>query len=205
MRGVPRVIHAVVYGALAIICYGVAQAIPYTWLIGLLLSLAILFVFTGLYCLIVHWQYVSNDNYIRRVNAESDTPEVRMIRALSTLTDAQIAAYRDNLPVMHMMAASPEMLTYIDLSGERINGSFVREFLLDSVYGLPAVRSYSDGSRERRWAQVLTGYIVNQGWADHAIGPYSAQWVDGGRERALKYFDVADTITPPNRRGDCEA
>ena len=180
----------VVCGIASLLAFGLAQRVTNTWTIGLLSLVAVFFAFCFLVLLVDWWTVRRNEDYCRRVNVENDTPEVRYVRAVSGLSDAQAQVVREHVPAMHIHGAEPQPIVTFALNGQEINHSFVCDYLGDARYGPPSIRDYSEGTRERRWAQLITGYLVQRGWANEAVGPYSAQWVEGGYELAKRYFKV---------------
>lgn len=127
------------------------------------------------------WMYHNWRMYEKMIiDARNDTWEVRLTRNIALLTQEQIDAWRDNVPILSLVAGEPWPIRTITLGGEQILFSFARRFIFEDGTDshLAPIGLYSEGTKERRWAQVITGYMLGNGYAKPAVGPYPAAWVN---------------------------
>lgn len=134
------------------------------------------------------WKKANNTEY------QTITADTQRLTAAGKLTTEQISAL-NNASVRHILvpgAKDARSKRYIELLDRRIDEEFVYTFFAAGVGDyLPPIRTWGDGSRERLDADALTGYFIEQHYAEPAKGPKPARWVN--RPGAIVKIEVDET------------
>ena len=132
----------------------------------------------------------------------STTPQVRALEAVSNLTPSQqelllsrVVNMRyltsPNSPAVRAIVCAPSVASP---DGELVPAEFAQEFIHDmSREYFPAVRRWSEGSHERRYAEALTKLLYIQGWAEEARGNAPARIImehGGTIEQAVERVEI---------------
>jgi len=142
----------------------------------LLVLFAIITATAGSFCL---WDWIADrqdEHRLSRAMAEAETPESRLADAISQLnTEQTMILSRQIVDGVAIINPDARPVFALRAPGADVPLEFAAEFLSLSNDGyLPAVRSWSEGSHEREWAQSLTDLLVVHHWAVPAIGNRSA-------------------------------
>lgn len=121
--------------------------------------------------------------------ALSITEKVKVIQAISVLNDAQIRLLENGTGVVEVMAGAPDPSYVLRVGGGAIPFDFIEQFLsLDDGDYLCPVSTWTEGSKRREWANLLTNHFVMMGFAHLHNGNKAARWVD--RPGALKWIGL---------------
>jgi hypothetical protein len=91
------------------------------------------------------------------------------------MTSEQIAAWLEGLRT-DRSPDDDEQESYTVIEGVEIPDSFIQRHLANADgFALPPIRSYADGSKERRWAQLLHGRLKERGAVYPASGNQSTR------------------------------
>lgn len=104
---------------------------------------------------------------------------VRLMSRLSPLAQVELAMHFDSLGVDYQawVSTSRGPSFYYRAGGHNIPYEFIHQFfLLATDRYLPAVRQWSDGSNEHKWADALTADLIKRHLAILASGPHPAAW-----------------------------
>lgn len=123
--------------------------------------------------------------------ARSMTEQVQVIRAMAVLNSEQIRLLESSTPVIGVLAGAPSPVRFLRIGGIELTFQFIEEFLRlgDDAYLCP-VSTWSEGSKHREHAQVLTNYMLTMGFADNAKGNRPARWIN--KPGALKWMGLED-------------
>ena len=116
----------------------------------------------------------------RMYAAQARTEAVLKLEAFARLTSEQatffMASAANILMVMDNGLATEFVFRWMN---QEIPFTFVEAFIDagGSDYLCP-VRNYPEGTNEREWARVLTGFFTQKGLAEEAKGPHPAKWLD---------------------------
>lgn len=147
-----------------------------------MLSAAICMVFT-LAGFLITWDWLA-ERVSERTAAIRDalaiTPASKLAEAIANLEPWQMDALRRYAVEIDSIISPDAYPSYTIRAphDQRVPLEFAAEFMELTEYPqLPAIRRWSDGSRERAWAQGLTDLLVMHGWATQAVGNQSARLV----------------------------
>lgn len=171
--GKPTLRVIVAYGLLALIC---ANGSPYLPALPATIALgtAILFGVMCLFAAVDWWIYTANSERIRVHSAMQHTESVRKLELLRELNREQLFAL---LHAYDTQAILGEVLPeVVPINGEDVEYLFAREFV-EQAFWLPEIRTWSDGSKRRRWAQAMTEDAIRHGYAIAGTGNKPAAWV----------------------------
>jgi hypothetical protein len=117
-----------------------------------------------------------------RMDANAVTPFSKAAQLVRGLTPEQIAV----LPSFEQMVRVGHVLTnagvesFLITDRANIPYRFIIEYLQASSYTyLYPINRYSDKTPERLFAETFTAWCILRGFALPAVGPHSAQWVNG--------------------------
>jgi hypothetical protein len=125
--------------------------------------------------------YELNQQEMERRRADAVTPLGEMARALAHLTPEQTAIVQSSefRAALEIAAGNDEPIYFLRTRTGAVPLAFVDDFLRDcGMVELRAIRTYSDGSPSRVYAQAMTDWCVQMGLATPATGPKPAMWID---------------------------
>lgn len=116
---------------------------------------------------------------LRHMWTISEVTEVlRLMSGLSDEAQVELAFHFDSLGVQYRgLAHDTGPLFHFHVNGHWVDTAFILEFLTrsDERYLVP-VRSWSEGTHERMWAEALTSWFIRRQYAYPAAGNHSAAW-----------------------------
>ena len=128
------------------------------------------------------WDWLAGrvaDNTAAIRAAMAITPASKLAEAMANLEEWQVDGLR-RFAITTVGIVNPDDTPawVIRAPNSDVPLDFAAEYLALTVYPhLCPVRHYSEGSRERAWAQALTDLCVIHGWASPAVGNRSAALV----------------------------
>lgn len=148
----------------------------FTFWRGFLILLALVLVFFG-FLQVLDWiAYKTAVRISAMRQAQTITPEIRLLETLSRIRPEQWAFAVDHgiIPVAELLTTTEGVSPFLRvIGGELVPLSFVSDYMNRSAdrspYLLP-VRVFSHGSRERDLAQALVNHLVTLGMAEEARG-----------------------------------
>jgi hypothetical protein len=133
------------------------------------------------------WLIVARFKQVREAMAL--TEKVKVIQAISLLNDAQIRLLESGTGVIEVMAGAPNPSYVLRVGGATVPFDFIEQFLnLDDGAYLCPVSTWTEGSKRREWAQLLTNHLVLMGYAELHNGNKAARWVN--RQAALAWIGL---------------
>ena len=122
---------------------------------------------------------------IQLARAAATTERVALLDKISRMTADQLEYAKAYVPVIEVISSSDGPVYLLRVSGGTVPLTFAAQFLgADTGEYLQPLRSFSDGSHERAWADSLTAWAIMQGWAAESQGNRPARWID--RDKALR-------------------
>lgn len=103
---------------------------------------------------------------------------LRLIAQMTPAAQAEIALHLGRIGIeFDGLVTSVGPIYRVQIGGHSITQEFIREFLdaSDDQFLYP-VRSYPEGTHERRWSVALTEHLVRYGYAEPAAGNQPARW-----------------------------
>jgi hypothetical protein len=147
------------------------------WLRAFLIVVGLVFLVWAVFTTIDVMVFRANMRLRERQMALARTERVMMLEQLKQLNRMQIEALSQYTPVYELVGGDTKPLMYLRVFGGTVPAGFVDEFLrLGDEAHLCPVSRWSEGTREREWAEQFTRYAIAQGWATKAAGPYPAKW-----------------------------
>jgi hypothetical protein len=139
---------------------------------------------------LVNWiVYQVGQRFTEYRDALAITERVKLLQALSTLNPDQVRLLELNSPVVSVLGGEPEPCYYLRVGGSEVPFQFIEQFIeRGGPEHLAPVGSWSEGSKQRAWAEALTNYLVVLGFAELARGNRSARWLD--QARAMKWIGI---------------
>lgn len=133
------------------------------------------------------WSAVARYKQYRE--ALSITEKVRVIQAVAQLNEVQIRLLESGTGVVEVMAGAPNPSYVLRVGSATVPFEFIEQFLdLDDAAYLCPVSTWTEGSKRREWAQLITNHLVLMGFAEIHNGNKAARWVD--RPGALKWIGL---------------
>ena len=123
------------------------------------------------------------------------TEQVLIYREFARLNEYQLKTLQVLSPSVLFMPGKPFPTTYLlRVGGGEVPYDFIHQFLDlgDRMYLCP-VGTFAEGTNQRRWAQLLTHHLVNQGFAEQAAGNRPARWLD--MAGALNWMGLDGNVT----------
>ena len=188
-------VRSVTFSAVAVICFVIVKYTNITepWKIGVGLLGAIFALMAASSYLV--WAGDSYNSFLMRYQAAKlYTPFKDMLRDMMQMDEfsrGMLSLYIGTSGISYEGRPGNTGPSYELLLGdERIPRSFVRLMLKGGKDGhLYPVRRFGDGTKEREWAELLTGNLVTMGYAERGSGPRAANWKDEETEaRALHAY-----------------
>lgn len=176
----PRMYRWILMAILAAVCGEIARRQdPYSFR-GLFLMFAFVFGFAAA-LMATDWILYKIAEQARLVlDMRSRTERVLLVEQIARLNDTQLDYMRWITPQALAIPGHPgPTLMYLRVGGADIPYDFIEQFfdLSDDTYLTP-INTWSDGTKQREWAQLLTNHLVLTGLASKAAGNRSAKWID---------------------------
>jgi hypothetical protein len=155
------------------------DAVFFVLLAGALWSTVVLIVYTA-----ISWKrdWVDADqaNDLARVQAEH-----RLAETLRYMTDEQLNAFGRHRVGMEIIPGTGGPIYTLILPFARVPFDFIETFVSHSTQThLAAVRRWSEGSNARGYADALTKYFIDDGYADYDPGNQAAYWLSAKARHA---------------------
>lgn len=160
------------------------------WLRATLVVIGLVFLLWAVFTSIDVIVYRANKRLMERRLALARTERVVLIEAIRHLTDQQIGILSQYTPIFELIGGGDHgPLMYLRTMDGNVPVRFIERFLeLGGEEYLCPVRQWSEGSREREWAEAFTRFSIAMGWASRGAGPYPAKWISMDRAyKALGY------------------
>lgn len=166
-------VMALVFAALFVAVSWKAKEMP-DWVRLFTALLAVIFAATGLVTL-ADWIAHNTAERLQEINTARTWGAVSLAGALKGLTQAQTeAVFAGEKVAMSMIPGDEEPILYVRGLTRAIPWDFVEEFLQRSQMTEPFLFPIREAGNEEM-ATDLTNLIVSRGWADKAVGPFSAK------------------------------
>jgi len=119
------------------------------------------------------------------------TAELRNLQVIEHMRPEAIQMVLAMWPMVSIFPGSNGPEFSLEIGGAKIPYVWIDQFLRmgDGEYLCP-VRMWSDGSREREWANLLTNWMVMMGFAAEARGMRPARWIE--RTRGLAAIGILE-------------
>jgi hypothetical protein len=177
----PKLHEPILLSLMAALCFLLAWKQDHypDWLRSLLVFAGLVFMLWAIFTTIDVIVYRTTMRFRDRRMAEAKTERVLLLEAIRHMDQNQIHALSQYVPIFELIGGSETgPLMYLRTFNENVPVSFISEFLSlgDELYMCP-VGHWSEGTRERAWAESFTRYAISMGWAGRAAGPYPAKWI----------------------------
>lgn len=176
----PRMYRWVLMAILAAVCAEIARRQDPYGFRGLFLICAFIFGFAAA-LLATDWLLHKLADQARiAMELRARTERVLLIEQIARLNDNQLDYMRWITPQALAIPGHPgPTLMYLRVGGADIPYDFIEKFfdLSDDTYLTP-VSTWSDGTKQREWAQLLTNHLILTGMASKSAGNRSAKWID---------------------------
>ena len=139
---------------------------------------------------LINWIVANfNERLLEYHTAMAHTERTAMLDTISHMSAEQVAILNQYVPVVEILAGLPGPIYRLVTPTGTVPQTFIDEFLIRSTDEyLAPIRSWSDGSNERQWAENFTQFLIVMGNARQASGPHPAAWVD--KNGALKSIGI---------------
>jgi len=182
----PVILTGILAGCLMIASYAIGAGI-----VAAMIGLAGAALAVGSVVSFIDWMMHRAAVYYRaRQDANSETPQVRVMRELARMTPEQIALANSLQAVIQLIPGDPAPVLYaVRIGDESVPYDFVRTFVaLSDERNLPPIRQWPDGSIYRQYAVLLTNHLILMGLAKASAGNQSAAWVN--KTRAARWLGL---------------
>lgn len=179
----PRLTPGILCALVGVLCLAIAQALPdgrvewlrMTLVFGGWILLAVAVVLIGDW---LAYRIEFHREQGRRVAAICR--ETVILDKLRLLQPAQAELLRTYGVDVVTIIGLPEARHIYRIPGTDLepDDPFMTEFLSDDGYYLTPIGRYSEGSKQRVWAEAVTKLMLDYGFAEKAAGPRSARWID---------------------------
>ena len=195
----PKLITPVLTGFLGVVCllivlFDVAKTPFWRWIWGA----AALFLFVWAALTTLEWLTDLAATYqYRLAEARAVTPKSEMLRQINMLEPYHIEALMLGIVGIQADVTLAGAIPFYRLGPLKLPPWFVEQFFdACTEFELYPVRNYSDGI-QRRWAEGLTAWFVQERLANEARGNRSATW-RYGKETATRRFQIAQAAPEPD-------
>ena len=119
-----------------------------------------------------------NERLLEYHTAMAHTERTAMLDTISHMSAEQVSILNQYVPVVEILAGLPGPVYRLVTPTCTVPQTFIDEFLIRSTDEyLAPIRSWSDGTKEREWAEMITQLWIVMGFARQAAGPHPAAWV----------------------------
>ena len=182
----PRLPTAYIATALALLSlFGLVKYYPSIAddvLVLFVLVLVVLALTAGALVTWVNWITYQAANRLEDYHrAQAVTPMLEIVNAVQRLNKDQLEMVKSQgyHAQVGVLGAKDGPTYYLATPRGNIPMNVVeRELRLSSLVALAPIRNYSDGSPEREWRRMFTGWCIDHGLAIPAVGHDPARWVD---------------------------
>ncbi len=195
----PRLRTPVMHGIAAVLLFGLMlwrmDAEPDdVVIIGTAAALGFVFAVAATATGAIWFGYERNQLEQTRRQTEAISPLYLALQAAARLTPEQAAIvnHAEFKAAIGMATGNDDPLYFLITRTGNVPLAFVDDFLRSSsMTDLRAVRTYSEGTPARSYAQAMTDWCVAMGLATPANGPRPAQWIDEhSKARAFSLCDL---------------
>lgn len=192
MTDYPRLTTPIILFLLCAICLIAAVNNPKwpEWVRVLLVVASLIF---GIFGVFTVWDWLAHIMAARlyEINAaKAMLPEfalaerrLMLVEKIANLPEERIAAMAAIYPIQELIAGDPiGLIPALRVNDGSVPMSFVTLFweMSDDEFCVP-VRTWASETRERKWAEQLTRWLISMGFATPASGNNPAAWTDTGR------------------------
>lgn len=184
----PKSITWITFAILTGACIELARRVPD--LAAFLLFIALVFGSAGLVNA-VYWivfRFVVQMRLV--IMARAETERVLIMRSIEKMQPYQLNYLSTVDPmVITLPGSAGPVVMLMRINGVDIPFDFLMQFFEQSEgsYLVP-VGSFSEGTKQRQWAVLLTAHLITQGFAERANGNHSARWTN--RAGAEAWFNM---------------
>jgi len=134
-----------------------------------------------------------DEHRIMERHAQAITPDSELVEKFSQLEPHQAEALMQmQARLVAMPGIAGAVLEYDLGADQRVPAEFVRDFIeASSGPTLKPIRSFSEGTKAREWATIVTNWFIARGLARPAAGNASAMWTMSS-EVAARWLMVVD-------------